>query len=81
MNGLPVFLMEADEVLAGAGGGKAAAVPAVTEELTTALVTGVANASNSVMNMVTQVLPYALGLAGVIMAISFGYAIFRRFAH
>lgn len=81
MNGFQLLLWEGEDLLAGAGAGKGPAVPAVTDELTTALVTGVGNAGNAITSMVTQVLPYALGVAGVIMAVSFGYAIFRRFAH
>lgn len=53
----------------------------MSDELMDALELGVSNAALWTHDAISLVLPYALGICGVVMAVSIGYVIFRRFAH
>lgn len=70
MEGFTILLSEA-----------APAVVSLDASLKGALQTGAATAAQYVVDAMTAVLPYALGLAGVIMSITICWIVFRRFAH
>lgn len=51
----------------------------VTAAMTTALQTAFGNVQTDVVSVVTTALPYALGIMGLMLALSIGIKAFKRF--
>lgn len=74
--GVALMLCFAMSALASASeSGGSAATP---ETVMTALTTGLTAAQGQAMQGISNALPLALGIAGVILAVTIGYRIFKR---